>query len=403
MKLRDLDDTAPPPADHDALAEVQRRGRRKQRRRLATRGSIAVVIIAGLVAGAIAIGGRDDGRRSVTVEPTTTKVGAPNTFVSTRDRADGGVNVAISDARTGAIEQTLYTAPARTTGSYVSGTAIAATGEVWITVNRGPRMLGHVAGGAPQAHSCSSEVVQIDPRTGAQHTLTLGSDDELITDVQPSPTGGRIAYLHSGCADYYFDNSLQVKDLATDAVVSIGAQLPRCHILATPRWSLDGAKLAVLYGAASGPEYQGPLGGCTSPETVHVALVSALASQPGVAAPLTAPVDPGCQVAAVAVTKNGYAGVEQCGPSDFIDGPARLVRYDSALEPVSSAPLGSCEDGASIAGDRASRSVIISTYQFCNPPGTTNPVTKVFTDTGTGPHLLSTIPGGNTAVDFISF
>ena len=419
MKLQDLDDTAPPRADGQALAVVQRRGRRMRQRRFAARGSIAVVIVAGLVAGAIAIGGRDYGHRNLTVEPTTTAptttsipaVGAPDTFVSTRDTAGGdGVVVAVSDAHTGKIVKTVFTAPARTTGSYVSGTAIAPTGDIWITLNNGPRMLGHTAGGQPQPHSCSSEVVQIDPRTGEQHTLKLGSDDELITDVQPSPSGDRIAYLHSGCATYYFDNSVQVKDLSSDAVVSIGAQLPRCHFLFAPRWTLDGTKLAVLYGAATSPVYQGELGTCSSPETMHVALVSALASQPGLAAPLSSPADPGCQVNAVAVTMSGYAGVEQCGTShyidgtsDFIDGPVRLVRYNSALEPVSSSPLGSCENGASIAADRRSDSVMISTYQFCNPPGTSGPTTKVFTDTGSGPHQLSAIPGGDTAVDYISF
>ena len=80
-----------------------------------------------------------------------------------------------------------------------------------------------------------------------------GGDDLAARGVQPSPTGDRIAYLHSGCAASYFDNSLEVKDLTTDAVVSIGARLPRCHILTTPRWSLDGAKLAILYGAAGQP------------------------------------------------------------------------------------------------------------------------------------------------------
>jgi hypothetical protein len=407
VRLEDLDDIAPPTADSTKLTNVRRRGRRLKRARGVTRGLILAVIAVACVAAVTTVAGRDDGPPIVTVEPTTTTTrqitGAPATFVSVRHppTSNNAVIVAISDARTGKALRTLLTVPVGD-GARVSGTAIAPTGDVWITLNRGPSMRGHVNGGNPQPHSCTSTLVQINPHTREKRTEPLGNDDVLISDVQPSPTGDRIAYLQSGCASSYFDNSLRVKELTTGRVVSIGAGLPRCHVIGDPRWTLDGRSIAFLYGEAIGPTYTGALGTCSQWEPSHLVVTSAQRSQRG-ADGATSPADPGCEVNALAVTSEGYAGVEHCGSELFISGPTNLIRYDHALKAVSRSPLGQCENGASIAGNRSSAAVVISTYQFCGGNSVPEPTTKVFVDSGPGPRQLASIPGGYTAVDHIAY
>jgi hypothetical protein len=410
VKLEDLDDSAPPKADGSRLTDVRRRGRRLKRVRSVTRGLILAVIAVGCVAAVVTVAGRDDGPPVVSFEPTTTTTkqiaGAPTTFVSVRNSptSNTAVIVAISDARTGKPLRTLLTLPTLPVGdgTRVSGTAIAPNGDVWITLNRGPSMRGHVNGGDPQPHSCASTLVKIDPRTLKKRTEPLGNDDVLVSDVQPSPTGDRIVYLQSGCATYYFDDSLRVEDLTTGRVVSVGAGLPRCHVIGDPRWTLDGRNIAFLYGAAIGPTYTGALGTCSQWGPSHLAVASAQRSQRG-AEGSTAPAGPGCEVNAIAVTRDGYAGVEHCGSELFISGPTNLIRYDRALKPVSRSQLGQCENGASIAGNRTSAEVIISTYQFCGGNSVPEPTTKVFTDSGNGPRQVASIPGGYTAVDHIAY
>ena len=105
---------------------------------------------------------------------------------------------------------------------------------------------------------------------------------------------------------------------------------------------------------------------------------------------------------AVAVTRDGYVGIERCGAL-YVSGPVRLVRYNRDLRPTTRSPLGQCEDGASVAGDPRTDSVIASTYQFCSPPGTSQPTTKVFLDTGNGARQLLALPGGTLEVDHVAF
>ncbi len=306
----------------------------------------------------------------------------------------------VYDALTGRVLRTLFSAPAG--ASNISGTAIGPSGDVWITVNTGPRLIGHIDGGGPIAHTCTSTVYRVDPRTGTRTTVLRGTDDELITDAQPSPTGDRIAYLHSGCATSYFNNSLVVKDLASGHVVEIGAGLPRCHLLYGPRWTADGDHLAVVYGKAGTTNYSGPQGTCSESGPNALVVVSARLSSPGIAG-ATAATTPGCAVSAATVTKSGFAAVEHCGAPLFIGGPVRLVRYDAALHVTATTALGQCENGSSIGGDTRTDTVIVSTYQFCPSDTRLDPVTKVFVDTVSKPRQLLALPGGYTAVDRIAF
>jgi hypothetical protein len=394
-----------PPVEPTPVAVLARRVRqRRMHRAVATLVPLTCVVVAVLVA--VGVFAESSHGTRVEVAPTTAtsvpagrNVGAPDTFVSTRVGTDGRGLVGISDARTGRLLQTLLTLPANRV-STVSGTAIAPNGDVWITVNRGPKYLGHVDGGNPQPHTCASTVLAVDPRTKHVRTVMRGGDDELIDDVQPSPVDGRVAYLHSGCVASYFESSLEIKDLASGAVVNIGDALPRCHKLWNPRWTADGRNVVVVYGKASTPNYAGGPGTCSELLAAQVTVVSADRPQDGMEG-VTSPNATGCEVNAVAATKDGYAGVEHCG-AQFISGPTALVRYDRDLHVVSRSPLGECENGASIGGDGRTDRVIVSTYQFCGA-SLSQAATKVFVASGADVRHLLSLPGGYTAIDTLAF
>jgi len=399
-----------PPVAPTPIPTLRRRALRRRTRFAAA----AVVIVAS--AGALGFVAAADSSTSprVTVTPTTTgtalpTIGAPATFVSTRGEPDTPtLTVALSDARTDKVLKTLLSIP--NDGSTVTGTAIAANGDVWVTVDKGPSMLGHTDGGNPQPHTCASRVLDIDPRTGTSRTVLSGGDDELISDAQPSPTGDRVAYLHSGCATSFFGSALFVRDLTTGAIVSIGADLPNCHYIFSPRWTLDGRSLVVVYDKAVGTPYAGPEGTCNQAAAGVLAVVSAEHSQPGFEATEVGP-QPVCAIDSVAVTSDGFAAVEHCSvphslyPEQlFIDGPVQLVRYDAKLRVVSRAPLGACEDGSSIGANLKSPTVVVSTYQYCGGGSNGPPTTKVFVQTGTGPaRQIAALPLDSLAVNYVSF
>jgi len=342
--------------------------------------------------GAPPTGGRGSG---------VTGVAAQTTFVSYRYGSNGHELIDVSDARNGAVVKTLLVVP-RNPSADMTGTAIATDGQVWVTLNTGPACTSEVLGCGPKPHTCSSKVIAINPRTGTERTVLTGGDNELISDVQPSPAGDHIAYLYSGCATFWFNDSLRVRNLHGTNVVNVGQGLARCHFLSQPRWSIDGTHLVVLYGQPTGTAYPVASESCSQPKPSTLVVVSAEHSQTGVTG-TAAPLDTGCQVNAVAVTQDGYAGVEQCGVNDYLNGPVRLVRYNDHLIPTSRVPLGNCEDGASLAGNAYTTDAVVSTYQFCNPPGTPGPVTKVFLVAGNHAREVLAIPGGNTAVDHIAY
>jgi len=400
-----------PPVAPTAIADLERRARRRRARHVA---AAAVVVLGGGGLVLAATRGTSTPPR-VEVAPTTVgsttppvAIGAPQSFVSRRgEPLTPNVTVAVSDARTAQVVKTLMSVP---TGFDVTGTAIAADGDIWVTLDKGPKMLGHVANGNPQPHTCASTVIDLDPRTGKSTTVLRGGDDELLTDAQPSPTGDRVAYLHSGCATFAFGSALQIRNLTTGAVVSIGAGLGRCHFMADPRWTPDGRNLALRYDKSPGPPDPGDGGLCGQSAPGELVVVSAEQSQPGLDGPSAAAATR-CAIDAVAVTSTGYAAVEHCGLAHsnfpeqlFLDGAVSLVRYDADLHVVSRTPLGTCEDGSSIAGDRASPTVVVSTYQFCPGGPGTQPYVKVFVDTGHGPvRRIANLPADSMIVDSMSF
>jgi hypothetical protein len=397
-----------PPVPPTPVVELRRRARRRRARHNIT---AAVATVAAIVCVAAVVARIADGRTPshVQVEPTTPTtlfagpVGWPDTFVSTRvgESATGASTyaVAISDARTGRALRTLYALPSD--GSRVSGTAIGPDGNIWITVNRGPKMLGHTADGNPQPHTCASTVMTVDPRTGANQTVFTGGDDELLTDAQPGPDGHRVAYLHGGCAAARTVERLEVRQLDSGQVTDLHVSSTPCNSLFEPRWTADGRDLA--FGQAD------PGQDCNTPAAAKLAVVSAAPVPPTTPA-LSVAAAPNCSVAAVTTTADGFASVEQCrAPNSqfpepiFIDGPVQLVRYDRHLEPISRVSLGQCDDGASIAGTPRSSTVIVSNYQFCAATGASSPANKLFIDDATGLRLITTIDLGETAIDQLSF
>jgi hypothetical protein len=404
---RELNDD--PVAEPTPVDTIYRRAATLRRRSLIVRLGSGALAVGAVVVVTIAIVGTrnsDDrintGPPPASQPPSVSAIGWPSTFVSTRPAPGGnGFVVAVSDARTGALLKTIAEIPSAG-GTNVTGTAITRDGHVWVTLNRGPSMTGHIAGGGPIARTCSSEVRDYDPKNGTYTTVLRGGDNELISDVQPNPTDDRVAYTHSGCATYYFDASVQVKNLRTGDVVTIGAGLPRCHFIQNPRWTQNGTGLVFSYAKASTPHYDGPNGTCSDLKAGAIVVVSAQRSQPGVDGSTT-PADPGCSINAATVTDDGYAALEQCGTSSFIIGPVRLLRYDGDLRPLSRVSLGRCQNGASIAGTTKSSDVVISMYQFCGANALPPPATNVFVAGNAGVRKILAIPGGDTALDHLSY
>jgi len=311
----------------------------------------------------------------------------------------------VSSVRTGAVLERLMSVAST---SYVSGTAITRAGNVWVTTNHGPKSTSDALGGDPQPHSCGSTVHEIDPRTGTIRTVLRGTDNELISDVQPSPTGDRIAYVHSACVTAFGDltDSLRVKDLTTGRVAIVGSADLRCHSFSNPQWTADGAKLVFAYDKRSGsPLPAGRSDGCAELTVAEGAAQLAVVpvGRAGFSARVRpAPADPGCSVGAVAATSGGYASVEACGAKNiFLFGPVRLVRYDQALRIVSRERLGPCQNGAWMAGDPKSRAVVVAVDQDCDVDG--GRVTKVIADTGHGPQPVLGLTGGEPAVTNIAY
>ena len=219
--------------------------------------------------------------------------------------------IAISDAHTGNVVSVLHHLP--WDGMEPTGLNIDSAGELWITLSTGPRCSSDINGCGPLPVTCRSEILVANPATGAVRTVLQGGDNELISDAVPSPDGRRVAFLHSGCADYFFTDELAVRDISSGRQTVIGADLPPCHVLAQPHWSTDSASLAVVYGPAStAPSPGAGYGSCSTPQPSSLVLVSAQGSQPTITG-RTAPADPACNTQIGVPTANGYVAIEHCG------------------------------------------------------------------------------------------
>jgi len=313
----------------------------------------------------------------------------------------GSEVIAISDAHSGDLVSVVHQLP--WAGMNADGLSVDRSGHLWVTLSKGPDCSSNVAGCGPVPHSCASEVLDITPATGQVRTVLRGGNDELIGDATRSPDGRQVAYLHSGCATFYFDNDLRVRNLATGHEVDIGGALPSCHVLSDPHWTPDSTHLVLTYGAASTFSYAGSNGTCSSPQPAELLVVAASTPQSAITGSRL-DADPGCEIQDGVPTVNGYAAVEHCGdPPTFIQSVVQLVEYNPALRLVTRTPLGHCEDGASIAVDQSGADLIAATYQYCNPPGTAQPETLVTTINGGGEAPILEISGDELMIDQLAW
>ncbi|OJV24683.1 MAG: hypothetical protein BGO26_19205 [Actinobacteria bacterium 69-20] len=356
---------------------------------------------------ASACGGTTQIRDGSSPRPSATVglIGAPGAFVAVRAVAPPGDSreVTISDAHTGRMLRVVLPDPWH--GMQVQATAVA-SGKVWVTLSSGPRCSSGVEGCGPVPGSCAGQVITIAPTDGTPSVALTAPADELIADAKPSPDGSLLAYLDGSCDSSYFNQHLQVRDLRTGRSWSIGAALAMCHSLGSISWTPNGQNLVVAYGPSTlPPGAAGDYGHgtCQSPGPAQLAVVPALQGAPDLPGVHTA-MDADCQAAAVTATKDGYAAIEACGSPDYLSGPALLLALDPTLHITKRTSIGACVDGAELTAGSDFTDLLGSSYQFCNPPGTTPPRTRTFTDTGIGPHtVIDTANSGTDAVTAISW
>jgi hypothetical protein len=327
-------------------------------------------------------------RESVTHAATFT-VGAPSTYVSVRFARASNRNISllgVTDVRTGRLIQSVHPVP--WDGMQVMDTALDGRGHLWVTLSVGPVLRDGTMGGNPQPGSCRSEILDLDPRGDSSRVVVRATSDELITAAAPSPDGSHVAYRTGGCTTSYFNQSIRVDDLGTGTHVSIGAGLAPCHQLGAPRWTVDGRRLAFTYGPPDPKQVGQGLGpgrgeSCAQPLPSTLTVVAADHTQPGMTGSTVSAPHQTCDIAAATPDADGYAAIEACGVN-YLTGPARLIRFDPHLRAMGATPLGSCADGTQVAADHSGTHLLISSYQFCNPPGTGSPRTLVLTAAASG-------------------
>ncbi len=331
-------------------------------------------------------------------------------FVAVRLEADRGHSaVTVSDARTGRITKVLLPDPWHSMA--VRSTAVDAAGHVWVGLATGPTCTSGIASCGPKPNSCASEVVMLTPDADAPHAVFQGGPGELVTDAQPSPDGTLLAYLDGVCDRAYFNQHLRVRSLKTGRSWDIGAGLAPCHALGSMAWTADGRDLVVSYGRSlvtGTPARSLGVGGCSANAPRQLAVVPASTASSGLPGAV-ADADQGCEITAATATSTGYAAIEACrGPGDapgnFLEGPARLVRYDKTLRIVGRTPIGRCVDGAELRSDSTGSRLVGTSYQYCAPGRSGAPRTVAFTDTATGlTTIVNAANGGSSTLRAISW
>jgi hypothetical protein len=324
----------------------------------------------------------------------------PGQFVSVRYTAPGSGMIALSDVSTGALVRDLLPATAAN-GMQVTGLALDRAGNLWITYSKGPVYRGDTAGGDPRPDSCANQVDVVQAGSGSVTVALRTSDNVLIWDAQPSPSGREIAYRESPCTGYE-ESYLRIKNISAQQQWSIGQGLPDCHLLSDVAWSADGRTLLADYGPASTPySYGVNPGPCAMWWAGRLVQVSAGTAQPGLAGS-TVPADSGCQIDAVGGTAGGGAlAVEGCGGGpDFLTGSVSLLvigangRIDRRL------PLGACVDGAAIAMNQAGTAALVSAYFTCSPSAQ---VTRLWEYRDGALRPVLSVPGDGGAVNLLAW
>ncbi|HET9899126.1 MAG TPA: hypothetical protein VFQ44_29735 [Streptosporangiaceae bacterium] len=324
-------------------------------------------------------------------------------FISVRFVPKGrrnAVEVAVSSARTGAVVRRLLSAT--DDGMTVNGLSVDRSGDLWITYSEGPVYQNDLAGGDPKPHSCANEIVVLHHATGLASVFLRTGNDIAISGAAISPDGRTLAYDESGCATGYLNNYLRITRVATKQSWTIGRALQRCHFLTNPAWTLDSRALAVSYSAHTGPAYTGPQGTCGGFAPGRLVELSP-AAQPGLSGRSAAPAK-GCGITSAApAAGGGLLAIQACGAKDHTNGPAWLLVFGADLRLLRQIPLGRCTDGNDLGTARTGRSVLVSAYMFCNPPGRPGPVTKLWSYSDGRLRFLTSVPGGNLAVSHIAW
>lgn len=303
--------------------------------------------------------------------------------------------VVLYDSRTGDVVRQLL--PGSRDGMAVSGLSVDRSGNVWVSYSSGPALKAPgVMGGDPQPDTCAGEIAVLHASTGRVSVFLRTTDNVLIRGLAISPDGQRLAYLESGCATGYFNSYLRVADVTSGRSWTIGQQIPRCHTITAPAWTPDSSDLVVGYAPPASAHWNGPQGACLAPLREELVEVSATDAQPLLRG-RTAQADAHCEVTSAAAVAGGRAlAIEACGHQGFGTGPAELLLYDSRLHLARHLPLGRCTDGNDLGANLTGTQVLVSAYLFCNPPGTTQPVTRLWSYRDGVLRLVTKVPGGGS-------
>lgn len=135
---------------------------------------------------------------------------------------------------------------------------------------------------------------------------------------------------------------------------------------------------------------------CSEPARATLTIVPALTGQPGFTG-VSAAAETDCAIDSVAAARTGYAAIEECaGHKPHHTFPVRLLRFSTSLQRTVEATLGQCGDGTELATSQDGKSILGTTYQFCNPPGTIPPHTVTFVADGHGARTIYQQPNGGT-------
>jgi hypothetical protein len=265
---------------------------------------------------------------------------------------------------------------AQVTGSpdSVSDPHVGPGGDVWLTLASGPRYRSGDAGGDPAPDSCSGRVVRFDPSAQKTATVLTLPSSVLVSDAVPSPNGRLVVLPVGGCSTSFFNEHLIVRDLATGAQWTIGADAAPCHALFKAEWSADSTQLVFPYGPSilSPHTHFVPAGTCASPRFSRLVVVSASHAS-SVSSWKLIKADDGCSYMAATFDRTGIAAIEGCTrghpPGDLNDpngGDAYLVQLNSHRRIILRLPLARGYDGGDIATDPQTGTVLVSEYQGAN-------------------------------------
>lgn len=354
----------------------------------------AAILIAAVLAACSSGAGQPAGRGRTPTPASTAGVSARGDFVALANSA-GAPAIMLFDSRTGDAVRKLL--PGTRDGMTVTGLSLDRSGNLWITYSSGPRLKAPgLAGGEPEPNTCANEIAVLHASTGRVSVFLHTGDNIQISAASISPDGQQLAYLESGCATGYFNSYIRVTEIASGRSWAIGQQVPRCHAITDPVWTSDGRDLVVAYAPPAAAHWHGPQGTCQAPLREELVRVPAAAAQPMLRGSV-AQAQAHCQITSAAGLAGGQVlAIEACGGPQYLAGPARLLLYDSRLRLARQLPLGRCTDGNELSADRTGSQVLVAAYLFCNPPGTTPPVTRLWDYRDGALRPVTAVPGGGS-------